>query len=109
MLAFVGMDPRTGIARYSEDFLFMWDGIDLITAILALFAVPEMIALSVKGGSSWPEYFMKALPQGVLSVLLPWFGSLFEKGRFVPPSAERFCAGPVCPNRRTKPQAIAML
>ena len=30
----------------------MWEGIDLITAILALFAVPEMIALSVKGGSS---------------------------------------------------------
>ncbi len=52
MLAFVGMDPQTGIARYSEDFLFMWEGIDLITAILALFAVPEMIALSVKGGSS---------------------------------------------------------
>ena len=51
MLAFVGMDPQTGIARYSEDFLFMWDGIDLITAILALFAVPEMIALGVKGGS----------------------------------------------------------
>ena len=51
MLAFVGMDPQTGIARYSEDFLFLWDGVDLITAILALFAVPEMIALGVRGGS----------------------------------------------------------
>ncbi|MCZ6496097.1 MAG: tripartite tricarboxylate transporter permease [Alphaproteobacteria bacterium] len=51
MLAFVGMDPQTGIARYSEDFLFLWDGMDLITAVLALFAVPEMIHLGVKGGS----------------------------------------------------------
>ena len=39
MLAFVGMDPQTGIARYSDEFLFLWDGMDLITAVLALFAV----------------------------------------------------------------------
>jgi TctA family transporter len=51
MLAFVGMDPQTGIARYSDEFLFLWDGMDLITAVLALFAVPEMIHLGVKGGS----------------------------------------------------------
>ncbi len=51
MLAFVGMDPQTGIARYSGDFLFLWDGVDLITAVLALFAVPEMIHLGVKGGA----------------------------------------------------------
>jgi len=51
MLAFVGMDPQTGTARYSEDFLFMWDGMSLITVILAIFAVPEMIALGVRGGS----------------------------------------------------------
>ncbi len=51
---------------------------------------------------------MKALSQGVLSVLFQGLDSFFEKGRFVPLSAERFCAGPVYPNRRTKPQAIAM-
>lgn len=51
MLSFVGMDPQTGIARYSDEFLFLWDGMDLITAVLALFAVPEMIHLGVKGGS----------------------------------------------------------
>jgi putative tricarboxylic transport membrane protein len=51
MLSFIGMDPQTGIARYSSEFLFLWDGLDLITAVLALFAVPEMIHLGVKGGS----------------------------------------------------------
>ena len=51
MLAFVGMDPQLGIARYSFGMLFLWDGVDVITAILAMFAIPEMIALGVKGGA----------------------------------------------------------
>ena len=51
MLATVGMDPQTGIARYSGNQLFLWDGLSLVTAVLALFAVPEMIALGVQGGS----------------------------------------------------------
>ena len=51
MLAFIGQDPQTGIARYSDDFLFLWEGMDLITAVLAIFAVPEMIHLGVKGGA----------------------------------------------------------
>ncbi len=36
-----------------------------------------------------PEYFMKALPQGVLSVLFQGLDSFFEKGRLVPSSGER--------------------
>jgi TctA family transporter len=51
MLAFVGMDPQLGVTRYTLGQLFLWDGVDIITAILALFAIPEMIALGVKGGS----------------------------------------------------------
>jgi putative tricarboxylic transport membrane protein len=51
MLATIGMDPQTGIARYSGNNLFLWDGLNIVTAVLALFAVPEMIALGVKGGS----------------------------------------------------------
>jgi TctA family transporter len=51
MLATVGMDPQTGTARYSGDYLFLWDGLSLVTAVIAIFAVPEMIALGVRGGS----------------------------------------------------------
>lgn len=51
MLAFIGLDPQTGTQRYTFGFLFLWDGVDIITAILAMFAVPEMIALGIKGGS----------------------------------------------------------
>jgi TctA family transporter len=51
MLAFVGMDPQTGVARFSFGQLFLWDGVDLVTAILAFFAIPEVIALGIRGGS----------------------------------------------------------
>src|SRR5690606_21758580 len=51
MLAFVDLDPQTGAQRYTFDMLFLWDGVDIITAILAMFAIPEMIGLGVSGGS----------------------------------------------------------
>jgi putative tricarboxylic transport membrane protein len=51
MLSFVSLDPNTGAERYTFNQLFLWDGMDIITVILALFAIPEMIALGVEGGS----------------------------------------------------------
>jgi len=51
MLAFVSLDPFTGSQRYTFGQLFLWDGIDVIAAVLGIFAIPEMIALGVKGGS----------------------------------------------------------
>ncbi len=49
MLSFVALDPHTGIQRYTFNQLFLWDGVDVIAAVLALFAIPEMIALGRKG------------------------------------------------------------
>jgi len=51
MMAFVSLDPNTGAQRYTFDMLFLWDGIDIITVVLGLFAIPEMIALGVSGGA----------------------------------------------------------
>ena len=50
-LSFVGLNPQTGEPRFAFGQLFLWEGIDLVPAVLALFAIPEMIALGVKGGS----------------------------------------------------------
>jgi TctA family transporter len=47
MISFVGLDPSTGIPRYTFGQIFLWDGVDIITAILAMFAIPEMISLGV--------------------------------------------------------------
>jgi len=51
MMAFVNLDPQTGIQRYTFDQLFLWDGIDIIAAVLGIFAIPEMIALGAAGGA----------------------------------------------------------
>jgi TctA family transporter len=50
-LSFVGLSPQTGEPRYTFGQLFLWDGIDFVTAVLAVFAVPELIALGVRGGT----------------------------------------------------------
>ncbi len=50
-LAMVGLDPITGIERYSYDQLFLWDGIGLVPVTVGLFAIPEIIDLAVRGGS----------------------------------------------------------
>ena len=78
MLAFVGMDSQTGETRYTFDQLFLWDGIDVITAVLAMFAVPEMLALGVKGGSISTvsrvtvNYGMGEVIEGILDVFRHW-------------------------------------
>ena len=82
MLATIGMDPQSGIARFSGDYLFLWDGLSIVTAMLALFAVPEMIALGVKGGSisavslKAAKYSYRELFQGVLEVPKHWWLAL---------------------------------
>lgn len=78
MLSTVGMDPITGTPRYAGDFLFLWDGVSLVTAVLAMFAVPEMIALSTKGGSisAVPMdkgFSYKQLLSGVMEVPRHWW------------------------------------
>jgi TctA family transporter len=82
MIAFVGMDPQTGVARFTFGQLFLWDGVDLITAILAMFAVPEMIALGVKGGSvsavtrDAANYSIRDVLGGLVDVFRHWWLSL---------------------------------
>ena len=74
MLAMVSLDPHTGTQRYTYDMLFLWDGVDVITAVLGLFAIPEMIALGVKGGSiakvrtEAARYNMRQVIDGVADV-----------------------------------------
>jgi TctA family transporter len=76
------MDPQTGTARYAGDYLFLWDGVSLVTCVLAIFAVPEMITLAVKGGSiaaismEGVKFSYKQIFQGVMEVPRHWFLAL---------------------------------
>ncbi|HXV84870.1 MAG TPA: tripartite tricarboxylate transporter permease, partial [Candidatus Binatia bacterium] len=46
-LATVGLDPISGIQRYTFGMLFLWDGIGLVPVTLGLFAIPEIIDLAI--------------------------------------------------------------
>lgn len=78
MMAFVSLDPHTGTQRYTFDMLFLWDGVDIITAVLALFAIPEMIALGASGGAmalagaQSASYGYRGVFQGLGDVFRHW-------------------------------------
>lgn len=72
-LSFVGQSPETGEARYAFGQLFLWDGIDFVTAVLAVFAVPELISLGVRGGAiaeaeDIRSYRMSGVIRGMIDV-----------------------------------------
>ncbi len=51
MVSLVGLDPHTGSQRFTFDQLWLWEGVSVVAAVLGLFAIPEMLALGVKGGA----------------------------------------------------------
>ena len=51
ILAFVGYDAVGGGVRFTLGSDYLWDGIQLVPALTGLFAISEMIALSVSGGT----------------------------------------------------------
>ncbi|MBI4632566.1 MAG: tripartite tricarboxylate transporter permease [Deltaproteobacteria bacterium] len=50
-LATIGMDPMSGIQRYTFGKIFLWDGIGLVPITIGFFAIPEIIDLAVQGTS----------------------------------------------------------
>jgi TctA family transporter len=51
LVSLVGLDPHTGSERYTFGQLWLWDGVSVVAAVLGIFAIPEMMALGVKGGA----------------------------------------------------------
>jgi TctA family transporter len=51
MLAAIGVDPQTGSLRYTFGSLYLWDRLDLVPVVVGLFAIPEIVDLSVRGTS----------------------------------------------------------
>lgn len=51
MVAFIGYNDVSGGERFTYGIEYLWDGIHLVPALIGMFAVAEMIHLSLKGGS----------------------------------------------------------
>lgn len=79
LVSLVGLDPHTGSQRYTFDQLWLWDGVNVIAAVLAIFAIPEMISLGIKGGAiasvsgKVAGYNLRQVLQGIGDVFRhPW-------------------------------------
>lgn len=74
-LAMVGLDPISGIQRYTFGQLFLWDGIGLVPVTVGLFAIPEVIDLAVQGGSIAKEKLGKlgGVMEGVKDTFRHWW------------------------------------
>lgn len=51
VIAFIGYSDVTGTERFTLGSQYLWDGVHLVPALIGLFAVAEMINLSLKGGA----------------------------------------------------------
>lgn len=81
MVAFIGLDQQTGTARFTFGQMFLWDGVNRITAILSMYAVPEMLGLGITGAAISKakqdmRYEAADVLQGVLDVFRHWFLAL---------------------------------
>ncbi|MBI4322626.1 MAG: tripartite tricarboxylate transporter permease [Chloroflexi bacterium] len=48
MLAMVGLDPQSGVQRYTFGQLSLWEGLGLVPVTAGLFAIPEIVEMWVK-------------------------------------------------------------
>ncbi|MEW6671913.1 MAG: tripartite tricarboxylate transporter permease [Thermodesulfobacteriota bacterium] len=81
LLSSVGLNPHTGVGRYTFDQLWLWDGIHIVTLVLGLFAFAEMIDLGARGrGGQIAHGEVKMtwyqLWEGTLAVFQNWWLSL---------------------------------
>jgi putative tricarboxylic transport membrane protein len=75
MLSFVGYNAVSGGVRFTLDVEYLWDGIPLVPALTGLFAVSEMIHLSVSGGTIAKEQSatrVTSVFEGVTAVFKHW-------------------------------------
>jgi putative tricarboxylic transport membrane protein len=75
MLSFVGYNAVSGGVRFTLGVEYLWDGIPLVPALTGLFAVSEMIALSVSGGTIAKDHTASGVAsvwEGVVAVFRHW-------------------------------------
>jgi TctA family transporter len=87
LIGMIGLDPQTGVQRFTFNQLFLWDGFDVISGVLALYALPEMMQLGrgrgrdrrrsqdIAAASTQPEitrYTFAEVWDGVMDNLRHW-------------------------------------
>ncbi|MFM2129417.1 MAG: hypothetical protein RL477_963, partial [Pseudomonadota bacterium] len=47
-LSLIGTDARTGVERFTFEDYYLWEGIDLVLIALGIFAIPELVDMSIR-------------------------------------------------------------
>ncbi len=78
LIAMIGIDPQTGIQRWTFGQIYLWDGIPLAPFTLGLFAVPELADLMIKrsrvsGGGAQKGFSLSGQLRGFRDVRRHWW------------------------------------
>ena len=74
VLSMIGLDPQSGMPRYTLGMSNLWDGVGLVPVTVGLFAIPEIVDLWVKGTSIAEKRVGKlgGVWQGVKDTFIHW-------------------------------------
>ena len=76
LIGMIGEAPQTAVQRWTFDQLYLWDGLPLVPVALGLFAVPEIIDMTLGGTKIAPDIGRAGTStrrQGVLDVWRNWW------------------------------------
>jgi putative tricarboxylic transport membrane protein len=66
VVSLIGQDPQQGVLRFTFGSLYLWNGIPIVPAIIGLFAIPELVELSVQGTSISGNAPLEKMGKGVI-------------------------------------------
>jgi putative tricarboxylic transport membrane protein len=74
VLSMVGLDPQSGMPRYTLGMAKLWDGVGLVPVTVGLFAIPEVVDLWVRGTSIAEKRIGKlgGIGQGIRDTFVHW-------------------------------------
>ena len=74
VLSMVGLDPQSGMPRYTLGLAKLWDGVGLVAVTIGLFAIPEIVDLWVRGTSIAEKRIGKlgGVGQGIRDTFSHW-------------------------------------
>jgi putative tricarboxylic transport membrane protein len=74
VLSMVGLDPQSGMPRYTLGMAKLWDGVGLVAVTVGLFAIPEIVDLWVRGTSIAEKRVGKlgGVGQGIRDTFTHW-------------------------------------
>lgn len=77
LIAMVGYTPQSGTLRWTNDLVYLWEGLPLVPITLGLFAIPEILDLvvrrsSVASGRGAVDLGLASQWQGVRDVMIHW-------------------------------------